>query len=146
MPIFIKMGNDDLPPTYEKQLLDQKGFTCRSKLNKSTLLTINKVVVGIKKNFRGKNGKKRKVRHKELNSGVHPQYLCSLMKDVNTSDGSKYISFAIVNTKSIRNKAEEFTVHIIEDSIDLTFICETWFKDDDTDITNFLESSGFKFY
>ena len=37
-------------------------------------------------------------------------------------------------------------VHIIEDSTDLTFICETWLKDDDTDITNFLESSGFKFY
>ena len=37
-------------------------------------------------------------------------------------------------------------VCIIEDSIDLTFICETWLKDDDTDITNFLESSGFKFY
>ena len=37
-------------------------------------------------------------------------------------------------------------VHIIEDSIDLTFICETWLKDDDTDITNFLESSDFKFY
>ena len=37
-------------------------------------------------------------------------------------------------------------VHITEDSIDLTFICETWLKDVDTDITNFLESSGFKFY
>ena len=56
-------------------------------------------------------------------------------KDVNISDGSKYISFAIVNTKSIRSKAEEFMVHIIEDSIDLTFICETWLKDDDMDIT-----------
>ena len=37
-------------------------------------------------------------------------------------------------------------VHIIEDSIDLIFICEIWLKGDDTDITNFLESSGFKFY
>ena len=69
-----------------------------------------------------------------------------MKKDVNSCDGSKYISFSIVNIKSIRNKAEEFMVHIIEDSIDLTVICETWLKDDDTDITNFLESSGFKFY
>ena len=30
--------------------------------------------------------------------------------------------FAIVNTKSIRNKAEEFKVHITEDSIDLTVV------------------------
>ena len=37
-------------------------------------------------------------------------------------------------------------IHIIEDSIDLTFICKTWLTDDDTDIINFLESSGFKFY
>ena len=117
---------------------------CRSKLNESTLLTIK--MLGIKRSFRGKCGKKRKVRQKELNSGVHPQYLHSLKKDVNTCDGSKYISFAIVYTKSIRNKAEEFMLHIIEDSIDLTFICETWLKDDDTDITKFLESSGLKFY
>ena len=27
-------------------------------------------------------------------------------------------------------------VHIIEDTIDLTFICEMWLKDDDMDITN----------
>ena len=85
-------------------------------------------MLGIKKSFRGICGKKRKVRQKELNSGVHPQYLCSLKKDVNTCDGSKYISFAIVNTKSIRNKAEEFMAHITGDSIDLTFICETWLK------------------
>ena len=65
---------------------------------------------------------------------------------MNTSDDSKYISFVIVNAKSIRNKAGEFMVHIIEDSRDLTFICKTWLKDDETDITNFLESSGFKFY
>ena len=104
-------------------------------------------MLGIKRSLRGKWGKKRKkVRQKELNSGVHPQYLHSLKKDVNTCDGSKYISFTIVNTKSIRNKAEEFMVHIIENSIDLTFICETWLKEDDTDITNFLESSAFKFY
>ena len=64
---------------------------------------------------------------------------------MNISDGRKYISFAIVNTKLMRNKSEEFRVHIIMDSIDLTFICETWHKDGDTDITNFLESSGFKF-
>ena len=79
----------------------------------------------IKRSFRGKHGKKRKVSKRELNSGVHPQYLCSLKKDTNTCDGSKYFSFAIVNTKSIRNKAKEFMVHIIEDSIDLKFICET---------------------
>ena len=54
---------------------------------------------------------------------------------MNISDGSKYISFAIVNTKSTRNKAEEFMVNIIDDSIDLPFICETWPKDDDMDIT-----------
>ena len=58
----------------------------------------------------------------------------------------KHISFAIVNTKSIRSKANEFMVHIIEDAIDLKVICETWLKDDDTDITNFLESIGFTFY
>ena len=52
----------------------------------------------------------------------------------------------MVNTKSIRNKAEEFMVHITEDSIHLTFICKTRLKDDDTDITNFLESIGFNFY
>ena len=97
-------------------------------------------------NFRGKCGKKRKARHKELNTGVYPQYLHSLKKEVNPFDSSKYISFAMVNTKSIRNEAEEFMVHIIEDTIDLTFLCKTWLKDDGTDITNFLESSGFKFY
>ena len=37
-------------------------------------------------------------------------------------------------------------IHIIEDSIDLTFICKTWLEDDGMDITNFLESNGFKFY
>ena len=37
-------------------------------------------------------------------------------------------------------------IHIIDDSIDLTFICETWPKDDDMDITSILESRGFKFY
>ena len=130
MPIIIKMGNDDLPLRYEKQqLLDLKGYMCRSKVNESALLTIR--MLGIKKSFRGKCSKKRKVRQKELNSGVQPQYLHSVKKDVNTSDGNKYISFAIVNTKLIRNKAKEFMVHIIENSIDLTFICETWLKDDD---------------
>ena len=126
MPIIIKMGNDDLPLRYEKQqLLDLKGYMCRSKLNDSTLLTMK--MLGIKKSFRGKCGKKRKVRQKELNCGVNSQYLCSLKKDMNTSDGSKYISFAIVNIKSIRNNAEEFMVYITEDSIDLTFICKSWF-------------------
>ena len=62
MPIIIKMGNDDLPLRYEK-LLDLKGYMCRSKskLNKSMLLTIK--VLGIKKNFRGKCGKKGMVRN-----------------------------------------------------------------------------------
>ena len=41
MQIIIKMGNDDLPLRYEKQqLLDIKGYMCRSKLNESSLLTI----------------------------------------------------------------------------------------------------------
>ena len=32
MPIIIKMGNDGLPLRYEKQqLLDLKGYMCRSK-------------------------------------------------------------------------------------------------------------------
>ena len=78
-------------------------------------------MLGIKKNFRGKCGEKRKVRQKELNCGVHPQYLCSSKQDVNTSDGSKYISFATVNTKSIRNKAEEFMVHIQPSSLGDTY-------------------------
>ena len=144
MLIIIKMGNDGLPLRYEKQLLVLKGYMCRSELNKSTLLTIK--MLQIKKSFRGKCGKKKKVRQKELNSGIHPQYLCSLKKDVNVSDGSKYISFAIENAKSIRNKVEKFMVHIIEDSIDLIFKCKTLLKDDDTDITSILESSGFKFH
>ena len=144
VPIIIKMSFDNLLLRYEKQqLLYLKGYMCRSKLNESTLLTIK--MLGIKKSFRGKFGKKRKVRQKEFNSRVHPQYLPSLKKDVNTSDCSNYISFAIVYTKSIKNKGKEFMVHIIEDSIDLTFICETWLKDDDMDITNLLEPSGFKF-
>ena len=90
--------------------------------------------------------RKRRSDKKELNSAIHPQYLHTLKKDVNVSDGSKYMSFAIVNTKSIRNKVEEFMVHIIEDSRDLIFICKTWLKDDDMDIISFLESYGFKFY
>ena len=73
MLIIIKMNNNDLPLRYEKQqLLDLKGYMCRSKLNLSTLLTMK--ILGIKKNFRGKCGKKGKVREKELNSGVHLQY------------------------------------------------------------------------
>ena len=87
MPIIIEIGNDGLPLRYEKQLLlDLKGYVCRSKLNESTLLTIK--ILGIKKSFRGKHGKKKKDRQKELNSGVHPQYLHSLKKDVNIFDGS----------------------------------------------------------
>ena len=46
-------------------------------------------ILGIKKSFIDKYGKKKKVRQKELNSGVHPQYLCSLKKDANISNGSK---------------------------------------------------------
>ena len=108
IPIIIKMGNDGLPLRYDKQqLLDLKGYMSRLKLNELTIKMLK-----IKKSFRGKHNKK-KVRQKELNSGVHPQYLFPLKKDVNVSDGSKYISFAIVNTKSIGNKAEEFIVHII---------------------------------
>ena len=76
MPIIIKIGNHDLPLRYEKQqLLDLKGYMCRSKLNESTLLTFKKL--GSKRSFRGKCDKKRKVRQKELNSVVHPQYLHS---------------------------------------------------------------------
>ena len=70
-------------------------------------------MLGIKRSFRGKHGRKRKVRQRKLNSGVHPQYLHSLKKDMNTCDGRKYISFVIVNTKSIRNKAEDIMVHTI---------------------------------
>ena len=49
MLIIIKMGNDDLPLMYEKQLLDLKGYICRSKLNESTLSTTK--MPGIKKSF-----------------------------------------------------------------------------------------------
>ena len=74
IPFIIKIGNDDLPLRYEKQqLLDLKAYMYRSKLNELTLLTIK--MLGIKKTFRGKRGKKRKVRQKELNSGLHLQYL-----------------------------------------------------------------------
>ena len=41
MQIIIKMGNEGLPLRYEKQqLIDLKGYMCRSKLNDSTLFTI----------------------------------------------------------------------------------------------------------
>ena len=58
MPIIIRMGNGGLPLRYEiQQLLDLKDYMCRLKLNESTLLTIK--MLGIKKSFRGKCGKKR---------------------------------------------------------------------------------------
>ena len=63
MPIILKIGNDDLPLRYEKQLFDLKGHMHKSKLNESMLLTIQ--MLGIKKNFRGTYGKKGKVRQKE---------------------------------------------------------------------------------
>ena len=41
MPIIIKVGYHDFPLRNEnQQLLDLKGYMCRSKLNESTLLTI----------------------------------------------------------------------------------------------------------
>ena len=41
MPIIVKIGNDDIPLRYEKQqLLDLKGYMCKSNLNESTLISI----------------------------------------------------------------------------------------------------------
>lgn len=76
-------------------------------------------LLGIKKRYRGHRSRRRKLKQKDWNTGVHLDLLRPLTRRLIDYSVDRNLSFSIVNTQSICNKVDEFLHHIIESKLDI---------------------------
>lgn len=86
-------------------------------------------LLGIKKRYRGHRSRRRKLKQKDWNTGVHLDLLRPLSRRLIDYSVDRNLSFSIVNTQSICNKVDEFLHHIIESKLDICCVTETWLDD-----------------
>ncbi|KAJ8017673.1 hypothetical protein HOLleu_44756 [Holothuria leucospilota] len=96
--------------------------------------------------LRGKRGGRRKRRVWDDNSGVNASNLVSVtIKPQQRVNIQHSTVIGCVNSRSIRNKVDAFIDHVIDHSLDICAITETWLKVDDDLIRNSLNLEGFCF-
>ena len=82
--------------------------------------------------YRGKRGGRRKPKRvKEFINGINSSNLLYPPRKPISRDSGWKLKLATINTRSIRNKTGIFLDHIIDNSIDICTITETWLKDKD---------------
>lgn len=87
-------------------------------------------LLGIKKKRqRGYRSRRRKLKPKDLNTGVHLDLLRPLSRRLIDYSVDRNLSFSIVNTQSICNKVDEVLHHIIESKLDICCVTATWLDD-----------------
>ena len=110
--------------------------------------------LGIKKRFgdRGPRGNKSRCKHTmewkakwDRNNQVHHHLLRSLPKQT-IYDRNSRSKFGVVNTRSIRNKSNEFLHYCTTEDLDFCAVTETWLTSHDTLIINDLQSNNHSFY
>lgn len=96
---------------------------------------------------RGKRGGQHKTRFWDSCSGVNASNLVEISTKTNNLPVSTRHSFTIgcVNPRSIRNKLETFKDHVIDNSIDICAVTETWLKTEDDFIRDSLNMNGYVF-
>ena len=87
--------------------------------------------------IRGRNGrcirKPWPVRNWDNNSGIHNKVLRTLQRVGNEKlKWEHYVKIGLTNVRSVKNKTEEIMHSIMEEELDLSFICETWIDNEDS--------------
>ena len=95
--------------------------------------------LGIKCGFRGRRGrhisKPQPDRNWDNNSGIHNKVLRTLQRVGNEKlkwEQCVKIGLALANVRSAKKKTEEIIHNIMEEKLDLSFICETWIDNEDS--------------
>ena len=63
----------------------------------------------------------------------------------NSSETRKTTSLALINSRSVRNKADLIRDYIIDRDLDIVCITETWLSTSDTGVINALTPEGYNF-
>ena len=93
--------------------------------------------LGIKCRFRGRRGrhicKPQPVRNWDNNSGIHNEVLRTLQKVGNEKlKWEQCVKIGLANVRSARKNTEEIMNNIVEEELDLSFMCETWIDNEDS--------------
>ena len=106
--------------------------------------TINDL--GIKKQFRGVRAGRKRNKAWDVNEGSHLENITCLRRTLNDYTIQKNICFDTLNTRSIRNKMDQFLHHLVENNYDICTLTETWIMDNDDICRAQLNKNGYQFY
>ena len=77
---------------------------------------------------------------------INPNNLTQIKIDKRQDNCSKWLEFAVINARSIRNKAIVICDYVVENNIDILAITETWLREnDDLDSIGNITPDGYKF-
>ena len=104
-------------------------------IDKNTCKWISEL--GIKCRFRGRRGrcicKPWPVKNWDNNSGIHNEVLRTLQRvDNEKLKWEQCVKIGLANVRSAKKKTEEIIHNIMEEELDLSFICETWIDNEDS--------------
>ena len=93
--------------------------------------------LGIKHRFRGRRGrgicKAQLVKNWDNSLGIHNKVLRTLQRvDNEKVKWEQCVKMGLANVRSVKKKTEEIIHNIVEEELDLSFICETWIDNDDS--------------
>ena len=100
----------------------------------------------LSRKFRGVRAGRIKKRNWDTNEGVNDRHLRYLRRTLIDYTVEKNLCFATVNTRSIRNKTDQFLHHIVSNNYDICTITETWLLQDDVSHRTELNQCGYKFF
>jgi hypothetical protein len=129
------------------ELIKIRNNSVRSIINITDRQKIQELGIKKKRGKRGNGIRIKKRRPKDRNSGVHTELLRTLKKvpldQKHTHE--KCMAIAVVNTRSIRNKADQFLHHCHNTHIDICGVTESWLTDNDDPIISSLTSDCYRF-
>ena len=80
-------------------------------------------------------------------NGINRNNLIELKPKKQDSSCGKWITFSLINARSVRNKSIQICDYIVENNFDFTAITETWLSDsDEKDIISAVTPTGYSFY
>ena len=88
-----------------------------------------------------------RISNNERHNKVHRNNLTELKPVQQHSSCGKWIKFALINARSVRNKSVQICDYIVENNFDFIAVTETWLaKSDEQDIIRSVTPAGYSFY
>jgi hypothetical protein len=82
----------------------------------------------------------------DVNEGIHLENLKQLRRSTTDYAVDKKLCIATVNTRSIRNKSDEFLHHVVVNDYDICAVTETWLMQNDAKCRADLNQCGYTFW